>query len=103
MTKEAFIARHVNELTGFLLEAFIVRVAEDEAKVKCPGFSAARKGEFMIEQMGRARATLAKLFDEMGPRTLEQVKEDAKALSDADRAKFREWIDSQPKKKEAAK
>lgn len=98
MKKEEFIAKHVNELSGFLLEAFMVRVSEDEAKVKCPGFSAARKGEFMIEQMKRAREMLAKFYADLEtPRSLEEVKADAKLLAPDDRIKLRTWIETQPK------
>lgn len=98
MKKDEFVAKHANELTGFLLEAFMVHIEESQRKVTSPGLSAARKGEFMIEQMKRARELLGKMYADLEtPRTLDEVKADAKLLASDDRIKLRTWIETQPK------
>jgi len=88
MTKEAFIAKYRDELCGFVLAAFIQDAKPDMAM----------KGRFMLNQMHQAVELLGRIFSELTPRTLEEVKADAQALSEADRAKLRAWIESQPRK-----
>lgn len=127
MSREEFIAKHANELSGFLLEAFIVQLTEAERDPSSKVYSAARKGEFMLTQMERAREMLGKLFDQLpGPAlssaerkrladaeaalekikkanqpaksiTLAEVKNFALELSKDDRVKFRAWIEGSPK------
>lgn len=101
MTKEQFVHKHANELTGFCLEAFMLVLEEEGRKQKgtdAKTFSAAMKGEFAILTMKRVRELLARLYDDCEqPRTLDEVKTDAKLLGAEDRIKLRTWIESQPK------
>ncbi len=103
-SKEAFISTYIGELYGFSLEALMLVVEEDKKKQLSPAFSAARKGEFAIAQMKRVRELLAKMHDDL-PKlqiikealTLEEVIAAAKVLCEADRVKFREWIEKVPR------
>ena len=101
MGKEDFIKKHANELTGFCLEAFMLILEEEARKQKgtdVKTYSAAMKGEFMLMTMKRVRDLLARLYDDCeAPRTLDEVKTDAKLLGAEDRIKLRSWIETMPK------
>ena len=85
MSRDEFVAKHTNELTGFLLEAFMVVMNENERKVTSPGMSAARKGAFMIEQMKRARKMLEKLYTDLpGPRSESDAATEAKFIAEVE-------------------
>ena len=86
MLKEEFTDKYRDELCGFVLAAMV----QDEKS------DMAMKGRFMLNHMRRAHELLDRMFAES--RTLEQVKNDAKSLSEEDRALFRAWIEAQPKK-----
>lgn len=87
MNKEEFTAKYRDELCGFVLAAMV----QDKSEM-------AKAGRFMLNQMRQAAELLDRMFADAESRTLEQVKSDAKALSEDDRALFRAWIDAQPKK-----
>lgn len=63
MTREAFIAKHLDEMVGLLLAAFAVE--QDDKPRERPVFKDAERGRFMIATMQRARAFLGRMYDDL--------------------------------------
>ena len=63
MTKEAFIAKYLDETVGLLIGAFAQ--AKDGQTHKFGDDSWAADGKFMIHQMQRARALLGRIWEDL--------------------------------------
>jgi hypothetical protein len=64
MTKEAFIGKYLEELTGLLLVSFF---AVDDVKHARTPEDFQRQGKAMIEQQRRARAILERAWNDLQP------------------------------------
>jgi hypothetical protein len=67
MTKDEFIGKYANELSGFCVEAFLMASDEIERSKddKQSMFTASKKGEFMVKQLRRVRELLGRIHDDM--------------------------------------
>ncbi len=64
MSKDEFVAKHLNETVGLLLGSF----AESEKhRHKATDETWAADGKFMISQMTRAKALLGRMYDDLQP------------------------------------
>ena len=81
MTKEEFVARWADELSGFAVAAFAMEERGDMAA----------KGRWMIQQLKRARELAGKMFDQLEAArlpTLDSVAADAAKLTPASKAEL---------------
>ena len=65
MSRDAFIAKHLDELVGLLVGAF---GAATKNQHQANTNSWADDGKFMIAQMKRARELLGKMWDDLNPK-----------------------------------
>jgi hypothetical protein len=63
MSKDAFLTKYLDELRGLCLEAFAEQERTKALKDKVPeGWVQAEKGKFMVNQLGRARSLLERIY-----------------------------------------
>lgn len=65
MTKDAFIAKYLDETIGMLLASF---AASEGTRHKAAEESWAADGKFMMQQMRRAKDLLGRIWDDMHPK-----------------------------------